>query len=92
MSIASDNPGHGLQFPGTFEISAIGAADVGLEAKIAEALDAAGLVVHRERLRLRPSSKGNWVSVCYAFEATSRADYERAHEVLRRLPEVKWTL
>jgi putative lipoic acid-binding regulatory protein len=92
MSITSDNPGHGLQFPGTFEINAMGAAGVGLETKIADALEAAGLVVHRDRLRSRLSAKGNWVSVSYAFEAASRADYEKAHEALRLLPEVKWTL
>ena len=88
MSITSDNPEHGLQFPGTFEISAMGAAGAGLDAKIADALQGAGLVVHRDR----HSSKGNWVSVTYAFDAATRADYERAHEALRALPEVKWTL
>lgn len=92
MSITSDNPEHGLQFPGTFEISAMGAAGAGLDEKIVAALEAAGLVVHRERHRSRPSSKGNWVSVTYAFDAASRADYEKAHDVLRALPEVKWTL
>lgn len=92
MSITSDNPEHGLQFPGTFEISAMGAAGAGLEAKIPDALEAAGLVVHRERHRSRASAKGNWVSVTYAFEAASRADYERAHDTLRALPDVKWTL
>jgi putative lipoic acid-binding regulatory protein len=92
MSIQSDNPEHGLQFPGTFEISAMGAAGAGLDARVPEALEAAGLVVHRDRHRSRPSAKGNWVSVTYAFDAASRADYERAHEALRALPEVKWTL
>lgn len=92
MSIQSDNPEHGLQFPGTFEISAMGAAGAGLDAKMAEALEAAGLVVHRDRHRSRPSSKGNWVSVTYAFDAATRADYERAHDALRALPGVKWTL
>lgn len=92
MSITSDNPEHGLQFPGTFEISAMGAAGAGLDAKMADALEAAGLVVHRGRHRSRPSAKGNWVSVTYAFDAANRADYEKAHETLRALPEVKWTL
>jgi hypothetical protein len=92
VSIKSDNPEHGLQFPGSFEISAMGAAGAGLEAKVPAALEAAGLVVHRERQRSRPSAKGNWVSVTCAFDAPSRADYERAHEALRALPEVKWTL
>ncbi len=92
MSIQSDNPEHGLQFPGTFEISAMGPAGAGLEARMADALEAAGLVVHRERHRSRPSSKGNWVSITYAFDAATRADYEKAHDALRALPDVKWTL
>jgi len=92
MSIQSSPPEHGLQFPGTFEISAMAAADAGLAAKMLAALEAAGLVVDREQHRSRSSTKGNWVSVTCSFAAASRADYERAHAALRALPEVKWTL
>ena len=31
MDITSDNPEHGFQFPGTFELSAMGAADKDLD-------------------------------------------------------------
>lgn len=92
MSMGSNQPEHGLQFPGTFEVSAMGAAGVGLETKMLAALQAAGFLVHREGQRSRPSAKGNWVSVTCAFDAASREDYERAHAILRALPEVKWTL
>jgi putative lipoic acid-binding regulatory protein len=92
VSIKSDNPEHGLQFPGTFEICAMGAAGAGLETRVPAALEAAGLVVHRDRHRSRPSARGNWVSITYAFDAGSRAEYELAHAALRALPEVKWTL
>ena len=92
MEIRSDNPEHGLQFPGTFEISAMGAVGEGLEARVPDALEAAGLRVHRDQHRSRLSAKGNWVSVTYAFDAASRADYEAAHHALRALPGVKWTL
>jgi hypothetical protein len=92
VSIQSDNPEHGLQFPGTFEISAMGHVGRGLEATIPTTLEAAGLVVHRDRHRQRLSAKGNWVSITYAFDAATRADYEKAHEALRALPDVKWTL
>ena len=92
MTIRSDNPEHGLQFPGTFEISAMGHVGRGLEARMPAALEAAGLVVHRDRHRQRLSAKGNWVSITYAFDAATRADYEKAHAALRALPEVKWTL
>lgn len=92
MSIKSDNPEHGLQFPGTFEISAMGHVGRGLEQKMPAALEAAGLMVHRDRHRQRLSAQGNWVSITYAFDAASRAEYEKAHAALRALPEVKWTL
>jgi len=92
MTLTSDNPGHGLQFPGTFEISAMGAAGTALETRMVDALEAAGFTVHTERHRSRPSAQGNWVSVTYAFDAASRADHDRAHAVLRALPGVKWTL
>ncbi len=92
MSTPSESPEHGLQFPGSFEITAMGAAGAGLDAKMADALEAAGLGVDRASHHSRSSSKGNWVSVRYTFDATTRADYERAHAALRALPEVKWTL
>ena len=45
MEIKSDNPDHGFQFPGTFEITAMGAANVGLESEIPRLLTGAGLTV-----------------------------------------------
>ena len=92
MNIHSDNPDHGFQFPGRFELSAMGATDAGLERLVPETLRALGLTVHADTLRLRPSAKGNFVSVGIAFEAASRADYDAAHAALRALPAVKWTL
>ncbi len=92
MAIRSDNPDHGFRFPGRFELSAMGASDAGLDRLVPETLRALGLVVHAESLRLRPSAKGNFVSVGIAFEANSRAEYDAAHAALRALPAVKWTL
>ena len=45
MDIHSDNPDHGFQFPGTFELSAMGAADAGLERELPKRLLEAGIDV-----------------------------------------------
>lgn len=92
MDIQSDNPEHGFQFPGTFELSAMGAADKDLQAALPRLLIAAGIDVLSEQVQWRHSSNGKYVSVRIAFHAESREDYDRAHEALRAHPEVKWTL
>ncbi|KFN50108.1 DUF493 family protein [Arenimonas composti] len=92
MSIKSDNPEHGFQFPGVFELSAMGAADAELQAIVPMVLEALGLTVYHDRTTLRPSTKGNYVSVRVVFEAHSRDDYDAAHGALRQHPAVKWTL
>ncbi len=92
MAIHSDNPEHGFQFPGTFELSAMGAADQHLEAVLPQHLLEAGIDVLHESVSWRHSSSGKYVSVRIAFRARSREEYERAHQALRDHPEVKWTL
>src|SRR5690606_31320813 len=92
MEIRSDNPEHGFQFPGTFEITAMGPATAGLEGEIPKLLVAAGIDVLHETISWRESSGGKFVSVKLSFRADSRAQYEAAHEALRAHPEVKWTL
>lgn len=82
----------GFTFPGTFEISAIGPAEAGLEQMVPELLAMAGLGVEAQSVRVRPSRGGRYISVTLRFEAQSRAEYEAAHEALRAHPEVKWTL
>lgn len=90
--IRSDNPEHGFQFPGTFELSAMGAADAGLERELPQRLRTAGIDVVAGSVNIRHSSNGRFVSVRLSFHAESRAQYEQAHQVLRDHPEVKWTL
>jgi putative lipoic acid-binding regulatory protein len=82
----------GFQFPGVFEISAMGPAEAGLEVAIPAALQAAGLTVMSETLSSRASSGGRFVSVRVSFQAADRAEYEAAHAALRSHPDVKWTL
>lgn len=92
MDIHSDNPDHGFQFPGTFELSAMGPADKDLETALPTALLDAGIEVLHESVNWKHSSNGRFVSVRISFRAASREDYERAHQALRDHPEVKWTL
>lgn len=92
MSIQSDNPEHGFQFPGTFEITAMGPAGSGLEEDIPRLLEGAGLDVLRETVAVRDSSAGRYVSIRISFRADSREEYDAAHEALRTHPEVKWTI
>ncbi len=92
MDITSDNPEHGFQFPGTFELSAMGAADRNLESVLPTLLMEAGIEVLHESVTWKHSSNAKYVSVRIAFRADSRAQYDAAHAALRAHPEVKWTL
>ena len=82
----------GFVFPGTLEISVMGAADIGLDALVVHTLESMGLLWRPETLRSKPSNKGNYISITVGFHADNREQYDAAHEALRALPEVKWTL
>jgi len=92
MEIKSDNPEHGFQFPGTFELSAMGAAEADLQVELPRLLMDAGIDVLHESVNWKHSSNGKYVSVRIAFRAESREQYDAAHAALRTHPEVKWTL
>jgi len=92
MNITSDNPDHGFQFPGTFEITAMGPASANLEDEIPRLLEGAGLTVLHETVAMRDSSGGKFVSVKISFQADTRVEYDAAHAALREHPEVKWTI
>jgi len=92
MSIHSDNPDHGFQFPGVFEITAMGPVSAALDVEIPRLLAAAGIHVIDESVSTRASSGGRYVAVKLHIRARDRAEYEAAHRALREHPEVKWTL
>jgi putative lipoic acid-binding regulatory protein len=92
MELKSDNPEHGFQFPGTFELSAMGTAGADLETELPRLLMDAGIPVVEEKVTFRHSSNGRYVSVRISFCAETREQYEAAHAALRSHPEVKWTL
>ncbi|MEN1926504.1 DUF493 family protein [Luteimonas sp. MJ293] len=92
MEIKSDNPDHGFQFPGQFEITAVGPVDAALDIEVPKLLAAAGITVLPDTMSTRDSSGGKYVSVRLSFRAASREEYEAAHTALREHPQVKWTL
>ncbi len=92
MSIQSDNPEHGFQFPGIFELTAMGLASAGLEDEIPRLLEQVGIEVLRETVATRDSTGGKYVSVRLSIKADTREEYDAAHQALRDHPEVKWTL
>jgi uncharacterized protein len=85
-------PDQGFQFPGAFEITAIGKADAGLEERVPEILVGIGLAVMNGSERIRPSSEGRYVSISVTFTCPSREKYEAAHAALRADPDIRWTL
>lgn len=90
--IQSQNPQQGFQFPGVFEITALGKAHAGLEQRVAEIIVGLGMAVLNGSQRTRPSNEGNYVSISVMFTCPSREKYAEAHAALRADPDVKWTL
>ena len=84
--------GKGFQFPGEFEITAVGSASANLPSHVPQLLERAGLHVLHESVRHRQSSAGNFVSVTVSFHCENREQYEAAHAALRASPDVRYTL
>jgi uncharacterized protein len=86
------NPEQGFQFPGAFEITAIGIAHAGLEERVAEIIVGLGMAVLNGSQRTRPSNEGHYISVSMTFTCPSREKYDAVHAALRADPAVRWTL
>jgi uncharacterized protein len=84
--------GKGFQFPGEFEITAVGSASANLPTRVPQLLERAGLHVLHESVRHRHSGAGNFVSVTVSFRCDSREQYEAAHQALRADPDIRYTL
>lgn len=82
---------HGFQFPGTFEVTAMGDA-LELEAIVLSELVAAGVEPDLGSVRQRNSSGGRFLSVSVSFPCDSRVRYEAIHARLRAHPAIRWTL
>ena len=84
--------GQGFQFPGEFEITAVGNASANLPSHVPQLLERAGLHVLHESVRHRHSGAGNFVSVTVSFRCDSREQYEAAHQALRADPDIRYTM
>ncbi len=85
-------PGQGFQFPGSFEITAMGRAHAGLRERVPEILSGLGLTVLEASVRERASSQGNYVAVSVVFNCPTREKYDEAHVALRAHPDIRYTL
>ena len=92
MNIESENPAHGYQFPGEFELCAMGLASAGLEESLPRELAGTGVQVLYGGVTSKPASNGKYVSVRIPVLAPDRDAHDRAHALLRTHPGVKWTL
>lgn len=84
--------GQAYEFPGVFELSAMGASDGGIADILPDLVTAAGGQVLAGSLSSRPSSEGNFVAVRISFLAADRAQLDAVHEAVRQHPSVKWLL
>lgn len=90
--IQPESPDQGFQFPGLFEITAVGSGNAGLVERVPLHIASLGLNVLEGSVRSKPSREGNYVSVTVSFTCPSREKYDAAHEVLRADPDIRWTL
>jgi putative lipoic acid-binding regulatory protein len=86
------NEGQGFQFPGSFEITAMGSANADLRERVQAILGELGLSVLEASVRERASSQGNYVSISVVFNCPTREKYEEAHAALRAHPDIRYTL
>jgi putative lipoic acid-binding regulatory protein len=86
------SPDQGFQFPGEFEITALGRADANLEQLVPTLLEEVGLRIIEGTLRSRASREGTYHSVSVTFHSPDREHYDKAHETLRAVPAIRWTL
>ena len=90
--ISPQSPEQGFQFPGVFEITAMGRADAGLEVRVPQIIEATGLSVIAGSLRSRLSREGHYISVTLTFACPDRQAHERVHEALRADEAIRWTI
>lgn len=88
----AERPDQGFQFPGAFEITAIGLADAGIDQKVPTIIASVGLNVFEGSLRIRLSREGTYHSVSVTFTCPDRERYDAAHAALRADAAIRWTL
>jgi len=84
--------GKGFQFPGEFEITALGDAGSDLTRRVPDILEGIGLHVLHETVSQRASREGKFLSVTVSFRCDNREQYDGAHAALRADPAIRYTL
>lgn len=82
----------GFQFPGEFEITAMGNASANLPTHVPQILERIGLHVSHETVKHKTSRENNFVSVTVSFHCDTREHYDAAHAALRADPNIRYTL
>lgn len=90
--LTQQGEGKGFEFPGTFEVTAMGDAVPELEAIVLSELTAAGVTPDLGSVRHRNSSGGKYLAVAVSFPCDSRERYMDVHKRLRAHPAIRWTL
>lgn len=90
--IQPQRPDQGFQFPGAFEITALGRADADLESRVPQIIEGLGLNVIAGSLRSKPSREGNYHSVSLTFTCPDRETYDATHAALRADLGIRWTI
>lgn len=84
--------GEAYEFPGAFEISAMGAADAGIADVLPGLVESAGAQLLAGSLRTRTSSGGHYVAVHINFLAASREQLDAVYDAVRGHPAIRWLL
>jgi putative lipoic acid-binding regulatory protein len=84
--------GKGFQFPGEFEITALGDASADLPRRVPHILEGLGLHVLHETVSQRASREGKFASVTVSFRCDTREQYDAAHAALRADPAIRYTI
>ena len=66
--LKAEQPGQGFQFPGVFEITAMGRADADLERRVPEIVESTGVTVLAGSQDDVPSAGGNMAGSAYLFQ------------------------
>lgn len=90
--LKAERPEQGFQFPGVFEITAMGRSDADLERRVPEIVESIGVSVLAGSMRVKPSREGNYLAVSVSFTCPDREHYDAAHAALRAADGIRWTL
>lgn len=82
----------GFQFPGNFEITAVGPTDAALATLLPELIAGTGAEVVEDSVRTRASKEGRYTSVSIECVCATRQQYEQVHEALRAHDDIRYTL